>query len=143
MEPTSTEIAELGLVNSLTAICEWAGFDELGVKEYFEMLDFGLTASIKPRLLAMLSKEQHQKLMEKWKIKGDDAKPAIVMTAMLVHKAARLVCGVKDEEPLTGPPPTMTKDGWYQVGNPPSHALWPLRQGPSEHRRSSTRRTSR
>ena len=86
MEPTSAEILELNLSNSLTAICEWAGFDQLGIKEYFDMLDFELTASIKPRLLAMLSKEQHQKLMEKWTIKGDDAKPAIVMTAMLAHK---------------------------------------------------------
>jgi len=120
MEPTSAEILELNLEHSVTAICEWAGFDQLGIKEYFDMLDFELNASIKPRLLAMLSKEQRQKLMEKWTINGEDAKPAIVMTAMLAHKTARLLCGLKDEEPLTGPPPTMTKDGWFPS---PPHAL--------------------
>ena len=86
MEPTSAEILELNLEHSVTAICDWAGFDQLGTKEYFNMLDFELNASIKLWLLAMLSKEQHQKLMEKWTLNGEDAKPAIVMTAMLAHK---------------------------------------------------------
>ena len=77
------------------------------------MSDFEVNPSIKPRLLAMLSKEQHMKLMEEWMINDEKAKPAVVMTAMLAHKTARLVCGMKDEEPIPGPPPTMTQDGWF------------------------------
>jgi len=111
MEPTSAEIVELKLDKSVTAICLWAGFDEPGTKEYFDMLDFEVNPSIKPRLLAMLSKEQH--MMEEWTINDKKAKPAVVMTAMLVHKTARLVCGMKDGEPIPGPPPTMTQDGWF------------------------------
>ena len=92
MEPTSAEILELNLEHSVMAIRDWAGFDQLGTKEYFNILDFELNGSIKPRLLAMLSKEQHQKLMEEWTINGENAKPAIVMTATLAHKTARLLC---------------------------------------------------
>jgi len=107
MEPTSAEIVEVMLDKSVTAICTWAGFDELGTKEYFDMLDFEVNPSTKPRLLAMLSKEQHQKLMEEWMINDKKAKPAVVMMATLVHKTARFVCGAKDAEPIPVPPPTM------------------------------------
>jgi len=122
MEPTSAEIQSLGLELSVMAICNWAGFDQHGIEEYFDLLGFEMNPTIKPRLLAMFSKEKHEKFMDKWKINGEDAKPYVIMTATLVHKTARLLCGLKDEEPLVGPPPTMTKDGWFSVGNPSPHA---------------------
>ena len=84
MEPTSAEIQMLDLEHSVTAICSWAGFDQHGIAEYFDLLGFEMNPFIKPRLLAMLSKEQHQKLMEEWKVNGENAKPVVVMTAMLV-----------------------------------------------------------
>jgi len=120
MEPTSAGIQSLGLELSVMAICNWAGFDQHGIEEYFDL--FGMNPTIKPRLLAMFSKEKHEKSMDKWKINGEEAKPYVIMTATLVHKTARLLCGLKDEEALVGPSPTMIKDGWYQVGNPSSHA---------------------
>ena len=85
MEPTSTEIQTLGLDASVMAIAIWAGFDQAGVNMYFDLLGFEVDPTAHPRLLAILSKEQHQKLMEDWEINGENVKPVVIMTAMLVH----------------------------------------------------------
>ena len=133
MEPTSAEIKEFQLEHSAMAVCKWAGFDQNGVSEYFDLLGFELSPTIKPRLLAMLSEEKHEKLMDKWKIGGEDAKPCIIMIATLVHKTARSVCGIKDEQPLalTGPPSMFTTKLAVLHLQP----RWPPRQGRSKRLR--------
>ena len=102
MEPSAAEVQSFGLDSSIMAITTWAGWNETETGHYFDLMGFDVNHDVHPRLLCMLSPDQHQDLLKDWYIEGVKVKPVMLMTAGLVFKISRLMCGVVESAP---PPP--------------------------------------
>jgi len=126
MEPSAAEIQSFGLESSIMAIALWAGWDQTEAGHYFDLMGFDANPAIHPRLLCMLSQDQHQDLVKNWCIEGVKVKPVMLMTAGLVYKISRLMCGVVETAPpppqaivATAPPPP---PAFVETAPPPPQA---------------------
>jgi len=111
------------------AIAQWAGWDQTEAGHYFDLMGFDANPAIHPRLLCMLSQDQHQDLVKNWCIEGVKVKPVMLMTAGLVYKISRLMCGVVETAP---PPPQALADSSQDSEMlPPQHLHRDHVPGPS------------
>ena len=81
MEPSAAEIQSFGLDSSIMAITHWAGWNETEAGHYFDLMGFDVNHDVHPRLLCMLSPDQHQDLLKDWCIGGVKVRPVMLMTA--------------------------------------------------------------
>ena len=100
MEPTAAEVEDLGLAKCVKAIGTWAGWEEVDIGHFFDLMGFETMNTVHPRVLCSLPEAEFQQALDSWCINDIKVKPNFRMTALLIFKTCKFVLGVPPSAPL-------------------------------------------